>query len=215
MNLNSLNKEILKPKDVSAILKVTTKTLIEWDKNGKLKAHRNIHDRRYYTRDQINNFLCIENRISNDIVIYARVSSNKQKEDLKNQVDFLTDYANNKGYNVAKTITDIGSGLNYERKNWNKLLLDVENYKISKIIVSFKDRFVRFGFQWFREYCERFGCVIEVVNENCEDKSPEEEMIDDLISIIHVFSCRVYGLRKYKRKEDLLDDRTEDTNLSN
>ena len=206
----NFNKEILKPKDVAEILKVTTKTLIDWDKKGKLVAHRNIHDRRYYTRDQINEFLCVENRISNDIVIYARVSNNNQKNDLKNQISFLENYCNNKGYSVSKIITDIGSGLNYDRKNWNKMLLDVENYKISKIVVSFKDRFVRFGFQWFKNYCERYGCKIEVVNENSEDKSPEEEMVDDLISIIHVFSCRIYGLRKYKRKEDLLDDRTKD-----
>ena len=206
----NFNKEILKPKDVAEILKVTTKTLIDWDKKGKLVAHRNIHDRRYYTRDQINEFLCVENRISNDIVIYAIVSNKNQKDDLKNQIAFLENYCNTKGQFISKIITDIGSGLNYDRKNWNKMLLDVENYKISKIVVSFKDRFVRFGFQWFKNYCERYGCKIEVINENSEDKSPEEEMVDDLISIIHVFSCRIYGLRKYKRKEDLLDDRTKD-----
>ena len=92
----NFNKEILKPKDVAEILKVTTKTLIDWDKKGKLVAHRNIHDRRYYTRDQINEFLCVENRISNDIVIYARVSNNNQKDDLKNQISFLENYCNNK-----------------------------------------------------------------------------------------------------------------------
>lgn len=206
----NINKEILKPKDVAAILKVTTKTLIDWDKKGKLVAHRNVHDRRYYTRDQINAFLCIENRVSNDVVIYARVSNNNQKDDLKNQIEFLKQYANSKNYQINSILTDIGSGLNYERKNWNKLLIDIENYKISKVLVSFKDRFVRFGFSWFKSYCERFGCQIEVANENTEDKSPEEEMIEDLISIIHVFSCRVYGLRKYKKKEDLIDDWPKD-----
>ena len=211
--MKEIEKEILKPKDVAAILKVTTKTLIEWDKNGKLKAHRNINDRRYYTRDQINEFLCIENRISNKIVIYARVSNNGQKDDLKNQIEFLQEYADNKQYKIDDIITDIGSGLNYERKNWNRLLIDIENYKISKVIISFKDRFVRFGYSWFESYCKRYGCTIEVVNENTEYKSPEEEMIEDLISIIRVFSCRIYGLRKYKRKEDLLDDRPKDTNL--
>ena len=81
-------------------------------------------------------------------------------------------------------------------KNWNALLVDVALSKVTKIIVSHKDRFIRFGFDWFRNYCEQYGCLIEVVNN--EKTSPEQELIYDLISIIHVFSCRIYGLRKYK-----------------
>lgn len=72
------------------------------------------------------------------------------------------------------------------------------NKKISKIIVSHKDRFIRFGYDWFESLCKKFGCEIEVVNN--EKTSPEQEVVDDLISIIHCFSCRVYGLRKYKTK---------------
>jgi len=201
-------KEILKPKDVAEILKVSTMTLRRWDADGQLPAFRTTTDRRYYTREQILEYLNVNNRVSNKVVIYARESTQGQKQELKNQVTSIKEYCNNNAIIVDEVITDIGSGLNYDRKAWNKLLIRVENLEISKIIISYKDRFIRFGFGWFREYCRRFGCEIVVVNENT-DQSPEEEMIDDLISIIHVFSCKIYGLRKYKRKEDLLSDITE------
>lgn len=189
--------KILKPKDVSEILNVTVKTLQNWDYQGKLKAYRNkVTNRRYYTEEQINNFLGKRDRISNKIVIYSRVSTNSQKHDLENQVEFLKQYANARGYIVDEIITDIGSGLNYKRKKWNQLIEDVMLKKISKILVSHKDRFIRFGYEWFESLCKKYGCEIEIVNN--EKTSPQQEMVDDLISIIHCFSCRIYGLRKYK-----------------
>jgi predicted site-specific integrase-resolvase len=195
--------KILKPHEVSKILNVTVRTLQGWDREGKLKANRTpTSNRRYYTQDQINEYLGKKNRISDDIVIYARVSSNSQKADLLSQVEFLKQYANAKGYIVAEVITDIGSGLNYNRKKWNDLLAGIEEKRISKVIVSHKDRFIRFGYDWFERFVEKSGCEIEVVNN--EVTSPQEELIQDLVSVIDCFSCRIYGLRKYKTqiKED-------------
>lgn len=189
--------KILKPRQVSQMLNVSVKTLQNWDRNGKLIAFRDkASNRRYYTEEQINSFLGKKDRTANKTVIYARVSTNTQKPDLENQVEFLKTYANAKGYIVDEIITDIGSGLNYTRKKWNQLLDDVMSKKISKIIISHKDRFIRFGYEWFYRLCLSFGCDIEVVNN--EKTSPEKEVVDDLISIIHCFSCKVYGLRKYK-----------------
>lgn len=191
--------KILKPYEVSKILRVTVKTLQNWDKDKKLIAFRNKEtNRRYYTEQQINEFLGKESKSHEKIVIYARVSNIGQKDDLQNQQDFLQQYSNVKGYIVSEIITDIASGMNFKRKNWNKLLKDVMNRKIEKIIIAHKDRFVRFGFDWFDEMCKSFGCEIEVVNN--EKLSPQEEMVQDLISIIHIFSCRIYGLRKYKKE---------------
>ena len=89
-------------------------------------------------------------------------------------------YANAKGY-ITEEVSDIGSGMNFKRKNWNKLLDRVQNNEIEKIIIAHKDRFVRFGFDWFYNYCLKFNCEIEVVNN--EKLSPQEEMVQDLISI--------------------------------
>lgn len=191
--------KILKPYEVSKILRVTVKTLQNWDKEKTLVAFRTKStNRRYYTEEQINNFIGMESKNSKKIVIYQRVSNIGQKDDLKNQENFLRQYANAKGYIVNDVITDIASGLNFKRKNWNKLLRDVMDRNINKIIVAHKDRFVRFGFEWFKDMCNSFGCEIEVVNN--EVLSLQEEIVQDLISIIHVFSSRIYGLRKYKKE---------------
>lgn len=118
--------QILKPREVAQILNVTVKTLQNWDYNKKLIAFRDkASNRRYYTDTQINEFLGRKNRVANNIVIYSRVSTNSQKPDLENQIEFLKQYANVKGYIVNEIITDIGSGLNYSRKKWNNLLQDV------------------------------------------------------------------------------------------
>lgn len=144
------------------------------------------------------------------MAIDCRVSNNNQKEDLKNQISALNNCCQNHNIKPKYVPIDIRCWLNYNRKNWNLLLHRVESRKIFKIIIADKDRFVRFGCEWVNDFCKRFGCETIVAFEE-EEKQPEEEMIDDLISIIHVFSCRIYGLRKYKEREDLIDDSSENS----
>ena len=135
---------------------------------------------------------------SRKIVIYTRVSTRNQTDDLENQVDFLQQYVNAKGLIADDIIRDYGSGLNYNRKKWNQLLNEVIENKIKMILVSHKDRFVRFGFDWFEKFCNKFNVEIVVVKN--EKLSPHEELVQDIVSILHVFSCRLYGLREYKKQ---------------
>ncbi|HDR4422959.1 TPA: IS607 family transposase [Bacillus cereus] len=130
--------------------------------------------------------------------MYTRVSNPGQKDDLENQVEFLKTFANARGMIVDEVIKDIGSGLNYNRKQWNKLIDSCMERNISTIIIAHKDRFVRFGYDWFEEFLRKMGVGIMIVNN--EKLSPQEELVQDLISIIYVFSCRIYGLRTYKKK---------------
>lgn len=188
--------DILKPKDVVKILNISMKTLQRWDKDDILPAYRNPKNRRYYTKKQIDHFLGKETSNGRKNIAYARVFNKGQKDDLNNQIKFIQDYVNAKGIILDEVISDVGSGLNYKRKNWNKLLDMVMNNEVDTIYISFKDRFVRFGFDWFESLCDKFGTKIVVLNN--KSSSPEEEIVEDLISIIHVFSCRIYGLRKYK-----------------
>ena len=201
--MNTSNITNYKPKDFAELLGVSVKILQRWDRDGILKANRTPTDRRYYTYDQYLQFKGIqtENDIR-DIVIYARVSIRNQKDDLQNQVEFLKQFCNAKGIIVNQCIEDFGSGLNYNRKKWNKLLDEVMENKIKIIVISNKDRFIRFGYDWFEKFCEKFNTKIIIVNN--ETLSPNEELVQDIISILHVFSCRLYGLRKYKNqiKED-------------
>lgn len=188
---------IYKPKDFAQMLNISVKTLQRWDNENTLKAYRNPKGRRYYTHEQYLTFTGASSKIDKKIVIYARVSTTNQKDDLKNQIKFLKEYANANKYIVSEIITDIDSGLNYNRKKWNDLINDCINQKIQTIIISNKDRFIRFGYDWFERFLLNYGVNIIIVN---NDKfSPNEEFIQDLISIINVFSCKIYGLKKYKK----------------
>ncbi len=201
--MNTSNITNYKPKDFAELLGVSVKTLQRWDKDNILKANRTPTNRRYYTHDQYLQFKGIqtENDIR-DVVIYARVLTRNQKDDLHNQTEFLKTFCNARGIIVNQCIEDFGSGLNYNRKKWNKLLEEVMENKIKTIIISNKDRFIRFGYDWFEKFCMKFNTNIVIVNN--ETLSPNEELVQDIISILHVFSCRLYGLRKYKNqiKED-------------
>ena len=190
----------MSPKEFSQRIGISVKTLQRWDNADKLKAYRSPTNRRFYTEDQYNEFMGLESDDERIDVIYARVSSNGQKDDLKHQTDFLKQYCNARGIIISEVITDIGSGLNYNRKKWNALLDDVMDRKIRTIYVAYPDRFIRFGFEWFEHFCEKFDTEIVVVNN--EDLSPEQELTEDLVNIIHVFSCRSYGLRRYKKGLD-------------
>lgn len=184
---------------MSELLGVSVRTLQRWDKESKLTAYRNPSGRRYYTKEQYESYMGIqkENKVGKT-VIYTRVSNSGQKDDLANQVEFLKQFANARGLIVDEIITDIGSGLNYNRKKWNKLIDECLEGKVQSIIIAHKDRFIRFGYEWFERLLKKKGTEIIVVNN--EKLSPSEELMQDLISIIHVFSCRIYGLRKYKQK---------------
>ena len=177
----------------------SVKTLQRWDRKGILQAYRSPSNRRYYTHTQYLEYMG-EKGISEKVnVIYARVSTRNQTDDLQNQINFLKSFTINNGISISNIYTDYGSGLNYNRKNWNKLIDDCFDGKIDTIVISYKDRFVRFGFEWIESLLLRLtGTKILIAENVCT--TPQEELIQDLISIIHVFSCRVYGLRKYKKK---------------
>lgn len=188
-----------KPKEFAELLNVSVITLQRWDNNGKLKAFRTPTNRRYYTYEQYLEYKGIHKK-NNDrkTIIYTRVSTANQKDDLKNQVDFLRQYANAKGMIIDEVIEDYGSGLNYNRKKWNKLIDECMTNEIDTIIITHKDRFIRFGYDWFERFLAKFNVDIIVVNN--ESLSPQEELVQDIILILHIFSCRIYGLRKYKNK---------------
>ena len=187
-----MNK-IYKPNEFGKMIGRTVNTLQRWDREGILKARRTPTNRRYYTEEDYYNIMGIHQ--VNDVIIYARVSNQNQKDDLKNQVEFLKTYANAKGYIISSIITDIGSGLDYNRKGFNSILY---SEKKQKILISYKDRFVRFGYSWFDNFLKSKGSEIIVVNN--QTLSPKQELVEDLISIIQIFSYRIDGLKKYKKK---------------
>ena len=177
----------------------SVKTLQRWDAEGILVACRNPKNRRYYTHDQYLEYIGIKaTEAKSSVIVYSRVSTVAQKPDLVNQVAALETFCTANGYAVDDWVSEIGSGLNYKRKKFNQLFLDIEMGKVSMLVIAHKDRLVRFGFEWFESFAERHGCKVIIMNQ--ESLSPTEEVTQDLLAIIHCFSSRLYGLRKYKEK---------------
>lgn len=175
----------------------SVRTLQKWDREGILHAHRSPTNRRYYTHDQLLAYKGLTAQAEAKTIVYARVSSQGQKPDLQHQLAALQAYCDQRAIRVDEWIEEIGSGLNYQRKHFNRLFQDIELGQVKRLIVAHKDRLVRFGFEWFAAFCERHGTELVIVTG--DSLSPEQELVQDLLSIVQVFSERLYGLRSYKK----------------
>ena len=186
------------PKAFGRLISRTTNTLQQWDRDGKLCAHRSpISQRRFYTHDQYLEYMGKEAEMQGLKIGYSRVSTRAQKPDLENQVKALQQHDQEHQMGIDLWMQDIGSGLNYKRKQFNRLLVMVEQGRVGVILIAHRDRLVRFGFEWFEAFCERHGTKIVMMNN--EKHSPEKEMIEDLLAIVTVFAARFHGLRSYKK----------------
>jgi putative resolvase len=186
------------PKEFGRLIGRTTNTLQKWDRDGKLKAHRNpISNRRYYTHDQYLAYRGLVADVQGFTIAYARVSGVSQKPDLANQVKALETYCQDHRIKVDEWMQDIGSGLNYKRKQFNRLMEMIELGQVRCLIIAHRDRLVRFGYDYFEACCERHHTEIVVINGGT--LSPDQELVRDLIAIVTVFSARLHGLRSYRK----------------
>ncbi len=183
-------------------------TLRRWDDNGVLTAKRHPSGHRYYDESDVRKILGIKD-IERKTVVYCRVSSSSQRDDLKSQISAMEKFCVSSGTAVDEWIKEIGGGMNFKRKKFLSLMSSISNGEIVKLIVAHKDRLCRFGFDYFHHMATESGCEIVVVNQ--ESLSPQQEMVEDLMSIIHTFSCRLYGLRRYKKNiKQIITESDED-----
>lgn len=180
----------------SKMVGVTVKTLQRWDREKKLVANRTETNRRYYTDDHLQQVLQTP-KADRHTVCYCRVSSQAQRNDLKNQKAVLEQFLVNKGIANAEFLTEVGGGLNFNRPVFQSMLFDIIDHKIERLIIAHKDRLCRFGFDLVAAICKKAGCELLVLSQ--EQLSPEQEMVQDLMTIVHCFSSRLYGLRNYKQ----------------
>lgn len=191
-------KNTYSPKEFGELIGRTTNTLQKWDRSGKLKAYRSPQsNRRYYTHEQYLEYRGLKAAEKGLTVTYARVSGIAQKPDLRNQIEALKAYCSTHSITVDEWMQDIGSGLNYQRKQFNRLMELVELGHVRRVIIAHRDRLVRFGYGYFESFCQRHNCEIVVING--ESLSPEQELVQDLIAIVTVFGARLHGLRSYKK----------------
>ena len=180
----------------------TPQTLRTWDKNGKLKPnHYGGNGYRYYSEEQLREVLgqTLKN-LEKKIIGYCRVSSVKQKDDLERQKENVRRYllAQGKPFEI---IDDVGSGINYKNKGLRELVNRITKNEVEKIVVLYKDRLLRFGFELIEYIAKLYDCQIEVIDNS--EKTGEQELVEDLTQIITVFSCKLNGKRANKAKKIL------------
>lgn len=192
---------------VAKQLNKSAQTLRNWEKTGELiPAYKTKSGYRYYTEEQINKLLGVEEK-ERVTIGYCRVSSRKQQDDLERQTENMRNYLCAKGYKF-EIITDIGSGINYNKMGLNILLDKVIKGEVDKVVVLHKDRLLRFGFELVENLCKRYGTSIEVVDNT--PKTEEQELVEDLVQIITVFSCKLQGKRANKMKKVIAELKDED-----
>lgn len=179
----------LKSKEFKKILGLSNQALYERRKKGQLKFKK-VNGILFYWLEEN-----IETDTSRFNVIYCRVSNTKQKDDLDKQEQVLKEYAISNGFKVDYIFKDIASGMNESRKDLNELIKLVVENKVNKVFISYKDRLTRFGYNYFEYIFKMFGTEIEVVNLT-KDEDFQTELTQDLISIIHHFSMKMYSNRR-------------------
>jgi predicted site-specific integrase-resolvase len=174
------------------------KTLQGWDRSGVLPAKRTKTGRRYWDKEDLDKYLGkTEIKPIRSIIAYCRVSSQNQRPDLKNQRSILESFCLARTLANVEFITEIGGGLNFKRKYFTEIMDRITRGEVEKLIVAHRDRLTRFGFDLISHICETNNCELLVLDQ--EKLSPEREMVEDLMTIVHCFSSRLYGLRNYKK----------------
>ncbi|MFB2977971.1 IS607 family transposase [Microseira sp. BLCC-F43] len=187
------------PKEAAKILGVHVSSLRRWENEGKLRAIRTPGGQRRFVLEEVEKVAGVPRTIKT--ICYGRVSTHSQQEDLQRQLEHLRT-----GYPEAEIVCEIGSGLNFKRKKFLAILERIIDGDIQRLVVAHPDRLVRFGYELVKWICNKFECELLVLNDR--KLSPEQELVQDMLSIIHCFSSRLYALRKYKSKlkEDLQKD---------
>lgn len=194
-------------KQIKEQLGITSQTLYNWRKAGKIK-YKEINSRNFlYDISSLE--LKAPNRKKK--VFYARVSNSKQKEDLIRQERILRDFMTSSGFIVEDSYSDIASGMNENRKEFNRLLNDITSGEIDTVFITYKDRLTRFGFGYIEHLCSLFDTKIVIINATTEEDF-QSELTQDIITIIHHFSMKMYSNRRkiLKSTMDMLENIKED-----
>ena len=190
---------MLSIKEASEFLGISIDTLRRWERVGKITSMRTQGGHRRYDKKELIKFKMGDNSENRITIAYCRVSSSDQKEDLQRQIENVSQYCIANGYQF-RVISDLGSGLNYKKKGLQELIELICSNSIERIVVNYKDRLIRFGFELIEQLCSIYNVKIEIINLT-EDKSYEEELVEDVLSVITVFSAKLYGARSHKSKK--------------
>ena len=190
----------MKADEVLNLLRITRPTLTKYVKEGWIEVDVLPNGRYWYREASVYAFL--NKKEKRKSVIYARVSTHKQKPDLKNQIELLQKYAFGQGCKIEKIYSDVASGISFEKRtDFFKLIDEVLANKIEKVFITYKDRLSRVGFEFFSVLFKKFGVEIEVISGGGSEKLDSEEIFEEIVHLIHAFSMKLYSSRKGKKIE--------------
>ncbi|ACL10573.1 IS element ISDka1 orfA, putative resolvase [Desulfurococcus amylolyticus 1221n] len=196
-------ERLLKPREFCEIVGISYGTFKRWVSQGRVSVVRTPSGRIRVPYSEVERILGGRPEAREvRAVVYARVSSSDQRSDLERQVQYLTQYCSAKGYRVVDVLTDIASGLKADRRGLLKLFEYVVNKQVDVVVVAYRDRLTRFGFEYLEYFFKQYGVRIEVIYGD-EPKDAHRELVEDLIEIATSFAGRLYGLRSHKKKRFL------------
>ena len=194
----------MKSNKVLKLLQVTRPTLCRYVKEGTIKVKKLPSG--FYDYDEESVYKFLNKDLERKNIIYCRVSTAKQKKDLENQKKNVESYCLKNGIKISDVYSDIGSGINFDRKEFQRLVNDVVNHRISKVYITYKDRLSRISFELFKNLFSEFNCEIVVLNDTEDSKIVEKEIFNEIISLIHCFAMRVYSSRRQKKLKCVEED---------
>lgn len=195
----------MKTKQVLNLLKITRPTLTKYVKTNVIQVTLLPNGRYDYDDQSVYRFL--NKNIERKIIIYARVSTVKQKKDLENQIELLKNFCFQNGLQINEVYKDVDSGISFEKRNdFFKMLDEVISNKVEKIIITYKDRLSRVGFDLFSHLFKKFGTEIVVISEIGSPKLDSQEIFEEIISMLHCYSMKLYSKRKNKLIQELIHE---------
>ena len=194
---------LMKAKEVLSILKITRPTLTKYVKNGTIKVQVLPNGRYDYDEKSVYNFL--NKNVERKTVLYCRVSTQKQKQDLKNQEDLLKQFCFSNGIKINNVYKDIASGIDFEKRNDFFIMLDeIIAGKIDTVVITYKDRLSRIGFNLFTYLFQKYNCKIIIVSEIGSTKLDSEEIFEEIVSLLHCYSMKLYSNRRVKKLKEII-----------
>lgn len=199
----------MKAKEVMQILRISNPTLSSYVKRGLIKTTTMPNGRYNYDEESVYAFL--NAGVPRKVYLYGRVSNSNQKKDLISQIEMLKQYCFSNGIKIDGVFQDIASGISFEnRKEFFKLLDDVINRKVKAVYITYKDRLSRVGFDLFYHLFRRFGTEIVVISEVGSPKLDSEEIFEEIVSLLHCYSMKMYSKRRVAKIKEVLEDESLD-----
>lgn len=200
----------MKASEVLQLLKITRPTLTKYVKEGKIKVTVKGNGKYDYDVDSV--YKMLNKDIERKTYLYARVSTVKQKKDLENQIQLLKNYCFQNGLQINGIYTDVASGISFEkRKDFFIMLDDIIAGKVKKVVIAYKDRLSRVGFELFSYLFKKYGCEIIVISEVGSEKLDSEEIFEEIVSLLHCYSMKLYSKRKGQKIKSVLEEKDDNT----